>query len=56
MVATGSVSGSTTFLTFNSVTMLVNWFDSTIRVAETFTVVLTATITNMNTGSPFVVT
>ena len=43
---TGSVSGSTSFLTFNQATMLMSWIESSIRIAETFTVTLTATITN----------
>ena len=54
MSVTGSVGGSTSFMTFNSTSMFINWFESSIRVAETFTVVLTATITNSNAGSPFV--
>ena len=56
MSVTGSVGGSTAFVTFNSITMLINWFESLIRVAEAFTVTLVATITNMNPASPFVKT
>ena len=41
---TGSFGGSTTFVTFNSITMLVNWYSATNRIAETFTIFLTATI------------
>ena len=36
--------------------MLMYWFDSLIRVAETFTITLVSTITNMNAASPFVKT
>jgi len=54
MSVTGSLGGSTTFIGFNYVTMLVNWFDSLIRVAETFSVTLVSTITTMNVASPFV--
>ena len=56
MSATGSVGGSTTFISFNSVSMLMNWFYSLNRVAETFTVSVVSTITNMNAASPFVKT
>ena len=48
MTSIGSASGSTAFITFDSTSMLVNWFESAIRVNETFTVNLTAGITNMN--------
>ena len=48
MTLTGSASGSTTFITFDPNSMLVYWFESTLRVAETFIINLTAEITNMN--------
>ena len=50
---TGSVGGSTTFITFNPITMLVNWYSAINRIAETFTIVLTAKISNLNAASPF---
>ena len=56
MSVTGSVGGSTSFMTFNSTSMMINWFESSIRVVETFTVDLTATITNSHAGSPFIAT
>ena len=33
--------------------MLLNWYFSTNRVPESFTITLNATITNINTASPF---
>ena len=54
MSATGSVGGNTTFLSFNSITMLMNWYESTNRVAETFTIILTAKISNLNVYLQFI--
>ena len=54
MSATGSLGGSILFLTFDSVSMLINWYSYTNRAAETFLVYISATLTNLQTGSPFV--
>jgi hypothetical protein len=52
----GSLSGSTTFVIFDSVNMLVSWFESIVRLAETFTVTLFAAITYLNSANPFIAT
>ena len=56
MTVVGSLNGSTTFVKFNSLTMITNWFDNIIRVAETFTIDISAKITNLNAASPFTAT
>jgi len=43
-------------MTFNSTSMLINWFESTNRVSENFTVNLFAAITYLNSANPFIAT
>ena len=54
MTVVGSLNGSTTFFTFDSLKMVMNWFSSINRVAETFIIDLSAKITNLNAASPFI--
>ena len=53
MSITGSAGGSTSFITFDKIKMLMSWHETSNRAAETFLIVITASISNFNFGSPF---
>ena len=53
MSITGSAGGSTSFITFDKIKMLMSWHETSNRAAETFLIVITASISNLNFGSPF---
>jgi hypothetical protein len=43
----------TSFVNFDPNKMLISWYSSTNRIAETFRIILTAGVINLNEGSPF---